>query len=89
MGETFEGQVILERGVGTIQLLEPYDSMTTEFFNKFLWTPINTGVFEFKGKISIDGDDYPFDWKFIVVRKGQRKNKFEFVRKVRIWNSAI
>jgi hypothetical protein len=41
-----------------------------------------TGVSSMSGTLKFDDEEFPFAYKFIVVDKGERKNRFEFIRKV-------
>jgi hypothetical protein len=88
IGESFVGEVILEKA-GVIRVLEPYDTLVPDGHYQLNWTPESIGTYRFAGTTIFDSKEYEFEWKFIVVDKGVRTNKFAFTEKVKMHNSIF
>ena|SRR5688572_6554116 len=86
LGEDFIGEVIFMRE-GTLHLTSPLDTLYkttkgTQGYYKAKVPTSNLGTYEFSGKMKFDTEEYSFLYKYIVVEKGQRKNKFVLIGKV-------
>jgi hypothetical protein len=82
LGETFIGEVNLKGRGGQIKLQQPTDSIVDNDL-QIKYIPQTKGLFEFKGQVTFDSIEFPFEYKFIVVDKGTRKYNYEFVGKMR------
>jgi hypothetical protein len=86
IGEEFQGRIFFQRH-GICELIKPYDTLVdtkiskSEFFG-VKWPTNEIGESEMSGTLRFDDEQFPFEYKFIVVDKGTRKNKFEFTRKI-------
>lgn len=82
IGEEFIGEVIFMRE-GILDLNNPYDTLFKGgSYYKARLIPSGLGTYDFSGKLKFDSGEFPFSYKFIVVGKGQRKNKFVFTKKI-------
>jgi hypothetical protein len=88
LGEIFIGEVKLDDYNGKITLHEPIDTvvdsrLTNHYTLLMKYQPETTGQYNFRGTVSYDSIQFPFLYKFLVVDKGTRQYKYDFVGKMR------